>query len=399
MDPKEAAQQHLERIAAEAIDLSHRIHTEPELAFAEHKASQNVTEVLAADGFAVRRGVADLPTALAATTGSGELTVGLFAEYDALPEVGHACGHNIIAAAAVTAARLLAPLADELGVTVKVFGTPAEESGGGKILMLERGAFDGVHAAMMVHPSPEDRVTAQTLAVAHLAVSYTGKTAHAGAAPEQGINAADAFTVAQVAIGLLRQHITADSRIHGIITSGGEAPNIVPGHTSGRFYVRARTIDELASLQRRVERCFEAGALATGAELQISLESPPYSHFESDAGMESAYRQNAERLGRRFESSGTLRGASTDMANVSLVIPTIHPGIGLDCGDAVNHQPEFAAWCAEPTGDRAVLDGALAMAWTVIDIASSDRERRRLLDATSVGDAQQHADLKCDSGH
>jgi len=391
MDPKEVTQQHLDRIAAEAIDLSHRIHGEPELAFAEHEASQNVAEALAADGFTVQRGVADLPTALAATAGSGELTVGLFAEYDALPEVGHACGHNIIAAAAVTAARLLAPLADDLGVTVKVFGTPAEESGGGKILMLKRGAFEGVHAAMMVHPSPEDRVTAQTLAVAHLGVSYTGKTAHAGAAPEQGINAADAFTIAQVAIGLLRQHVTADSRIHGIITNGGEAPNIVPGHTAGRFYVRARTMDDLASLQRRVERCFEAGALATGAKLQISLESPPYSHFESDAGMESAYRQNAERLGRRFGSNGTLRGASTDMANVSLVIPTIHPGIGLDCGDAVNHQPEFAAWCAEPTGDRAVLDGALAMAWTVIDVATSDRERRRLLDTARVNDAQELA--------
>jgi amidohydrolase len=391
MDPKEAAQQYLRQISAEAIELSHRIHAEPELAFAEYKASQNVAEVLAVDGFAVQRGVAGLPTAVAATAGSGELAVGLFAEYDALPGVGHACGHNIIAAAAVTAARLLAPLADELGVTVKVFGTPAEESGGGKILMLERGAFEGVHAAMMVHPSPEDRVTAQTLAVADLSVSYTGKTAHASTAPEQGINAADAFTIAQVAIGLLRQHITADSRIHGIITNGGEAPNIVPGHTSGGFCVRSGTIDDLASLQRRVERCFEAGALATGAELQISLQSPPYSHFESDAGMESAYRQNAERLGRRFESDGTLRRASTDMANVSLVIPTIHPAIGLDCGDAVNHQPEFAAWCAEPTGDRAVLDGALAMAWTVIDIATSDRERRRLLGGTPVSDTQEHA--------
>jgi amidohydrolase len=379
MDPKAAVQQHLDEITADAIDLSHRIHDDPELGFAEHHASENVASVLAADGFAVEKGVADLPTALAATAGTGALTVGLFAEYDALPDIGHACGHNIIAASAVTAARLLAPLADDLGLTIKVFGTPAEESGGGKVLMLERGAFDGVHAAMMVHPSPQDRVTARTLAVSHLAVTYTGKTAHAGVAPERGINAADALTMAQVAIGLLRQHITADSRIHGIVTNGGEAPNIVPGHAEGRFYVRAATLPQLESLQRRVERCFEAGALATGAELSLRLESPPYSHFESDTRLGGLYQANAERLGRSFEPTSKMSGASTDMANVSLVIPTIHPSVGLDCGDAINHQPEFAAWCATPTGDRAVLDAALAMAWTAIDVASSEDERRRLI--------------------
>jgi amidohydrolase len=379
LDAKAAAQEHLSRIADEAVNLSHQIHGQPELGFAEHEACRNVSAALTNDGFAVQTGVADLPTALAATSGSGELTVGLFAEYDALPEIGHACGHNIIAASAVTAARLLAPLADELGITVKVFGTPAEESGGGKILMLERGAFEGVHAAMMVHPSPQDRVTARTLAVAHLSVTFTGKTAHAGAAPERGINAADAFTVAQVAIGLLRQHISRSSRIHGIVTRGGEAPNIVPGKTTGRFYVRAATLDELADLRLRVERCFQAGALATGCELEINLESPAYSHFESDAPMGSCYSANAQALGRNFDAADELRGASTDMANVSLAIPTIHPSIGLDCGDAVNHQPEFTAWCAEPTGDQAVLDGALGMAWTVIDIARDEVQRRRLL--------------------
>jgi amidohydrolase len=378
-DLKEEAAQHLERIRPDALVLSHRIHAHPELGFAEHDASRWVAQALSSAGFSVQAGVGDLPTALAATAGTGELTVGLFAEYDALPEVGHACGHNIIAAAATTAGQLLAPLADQLGITVKLFGTPAEEAGGGKILMLDRGVFDGVHAAMMVHPAPTDRVKARTLAVAHLGVSYTGKTAHAAAAPEKGINAADAFTVAQVAIGLLRQHISPASRIHGIITRGGEAPNVVPGLTEGRFYVRTETLEELADLRRRVEQCFQAGALATGCELDITPESPPYSEFDSDPAFEAFYQANAEKLGRSFgqaERSGT---ASTDMANVSLVIPTIHPSIGLDCGTAVNHQPEFAAWCAEPTGDQAVLDGALAMAWTVIDIATSAEQRRRLL--------------------
>ena len=385
MDLKEAASRHLEEISADALALSHRIHARPELGFAEHEASRAVAEVLAGSGFAVERGAGGLPTALAATSGSGELAVGLFAEYDALPQVGHACGHNIIAAAAVTAARLLAPLAGDLGLTVKVFGTPAEEGGGGKILMLDRGVFDGVHAAMMVHPSPEDQVRASTLAVAHLGISYTGQTAHAGAAPERGVNAADAFTVAQVAIGLLRQHISPDARIHGIVTRGGEAPNVVPGRTEGRFYVRAATLKDLAELQARVERCFEAGALATGCQLTITPESPPYSEFDSDTAMETAYQANAEALGRRFGEGRALYGASTDMANVSLAIPTIHPSIGIDCGTAVNHQPEFAAWCAKPTGDRAVLDGALAMAWTVIDLATSPDQRQRLLSGPPDG--------------
>lgn len=379
MDLKEAAARHLERIEPDAIALSHRIHAHPELGFAEHNASRWVTETLSGAGFSVQTGVGDLPTALAATAGSGELTVGLFAEYDALPEVGHACGHNIIAAAAVTAGQLLAPLADELGITVKVFGTPAEEGGGGKILMLDRGVFDGVHAAMMVHPGPEEQLTASTLAVAHLRVRYTGKTSHASAAPEKGVNAADAFTIAQVAIGLLRQHIDPANRIHGVITRGGEAPNVVPGLTEGRFYIRSQTVAELAELQQRVERCFEAGALATGCELAIEPESPPYSEFDSDTAMETFYQANAETLGRRFPQDQRSGPGSTDMANVSLVIPTIHPSIGLDCGTAVNHQPEFAAWCAEPTGDRAVLDGALAMAWTVIDVATSEEQRHRLL--------------------
>jgi amidohydrolase len=385
MQPKEAASKHLAEISADAVALSHRIHGHPELGFAEHEASRAVAGTLSGSGFAVEPGVADLPTALAATAGDGELTVGLFAEYDALPEIGHACGHNIIASAAVTAARLLAPLAGDLGITVKVFGTPAEEAGGGKILMLDRGVFDGVHAAMMVHPGPEDRARASTLAVAHLGIRYTGKTAHAGAAPEKGINAADAFTVAQVAIGLLRQHISRDARIHGIITRGGEAPNVVPGRAEGRFYVRAATLSDLAGLRARVDKCFEAGALATGCELTITPESPPYSEFDSDTAMEAAYRANAEALGRTFGPDRERHGGSTDMANVSLAIPTIHPSIGIDCGTAVNHQPEFAAWCAEPTGDRAVLDGALAMAWTVIDLATSPDQRERLLSGAAAG--------------
>ncbi len=324
-------------------------------------------------GFAVETGVADLPTAFVATAGTGPFTVGICAEYDALPGVGHACGHNVIAAAAVGAGLALAPLADDLGVTIKVFGTPAEEGGGGKIIMLNAGVFEGVHAAMMVHPAPTELDRFPCLAVSHVDVHYHGKSAHASAFPELGINAADALTVAQTSIGLLRQHIRQSDRIHGIVTHGGDAPNVVPEAASGKWYIRSRTLAELAELEPKVHRCFEAGALATGCTVDIVDASPKYSEMEDNDPLRALYRANAEALGRVFPDLGELGEkivGSTDMANVSLAIPTIHPMLGLDCYPISNHQPEFAAFCATPTADKALLDGAAAMAHTVIDAAT-----------------------------
>ncbi|HEX7166288.1 MAG TPA: amidohydrolase, partial [Acidimicrobiales bacterium] len=251
------------------VDLSHRIHATPELCFEEERSSAWCAEALTAGGFDVTPGVADLPTAFEARAGSGDLVIAICAEYDALPGVGHACGHNIIAAAAVGAGLALAPIADDLGITVKVMGTPAEEGGGGKILMLERGVFDGVHAAMMVHPAPNEMDNMPCLAVAHVDVHYTGKEAHASAFPELGINAADALTIAQTAVGLLRQHMSPRARIHGIVTHGGDAPNVVPAHTAGKWYIREATLAKLAELEPRVHRCFEAGALATGCDYRM----------------------------------------------------------------------------------------------------------------------------------
>lgn len=364
------------------VDLSHRIHAHPELKFEEERSAAWCVQALSDGGFSVEAGVAELPTAFVATAGGGDLTISICAEYDALPGVGHACGHNIIAASAVGAALALAPLADDLGITVKVMGTPAEEGGGGKILMLERGVFDGVHAAMMVHPAPMEMDHMPCLAVAHVDVHYTGKEAHASAFPELGVNAADALTVAQTAIGLLRQHIPQEARVHGIVTNGGDAPNIVPAHTSGKWYIRERTLELLAELQPRVERCFEAGALATGCEYRIEAQSPPYSEMRDDVELRAVYRANAEGLGRSFpDLVGLLQkmSGSTDMANISLAIPTIHPMLGLGCFPVSNHQPEFASFCATPTADAAMLAGAVAMAWTCIDVATTDTLRKRLL--------------------
>jgi amidohydrolase len=359
--------------------LSHRVHEANEIRFEERRSSTMLADALAGAGFSVERGACGLETALVANAGSGPLTIGVCAEYDALPGIGHACGHNVIASAAAGAGIALAAVADELGITVRVLGTPAEESGGGKILMLDGGAFDGVHAAMMVHPSPEERAHAQCLAVAHFRVAYHGKEAHASAYPERGVNAADALTVAQVAIGLLRQHFDAGNQVHGIVTRGGDAPNIVPAHAHARFYVRALDLESLDRLRARVDRCFQAGALATGTRLEMEEESPPYSQFTPDLEIGDLYRRNAEAIGRVFPALPPKKGGSTDMANVSQRMPAIHPMIAIEAKGASNHQPEFAAACVTESADRAVRDGALAMARTVVDLARTAPVRDRLL--------------------
>lgn len=384
-DAKSAARELVESRRDELVDLSRRIHATPELCFEEEQSAKWCADALAGAGLSVEAGICDLPTAFVASAGTGPLTIGICAEYDALPGIGHACGHNVIAAAAIGAGAALAALADDLGITVKVFGTPAEEGGGGKILMLERGAFDGVHAAMMVHPAPTEMDTMPCLAVAHIDVHYTGKEAHASAFPELGVNAADALTLAQTAIGLLRQHMAPESRVHGIVTHGGEAPNVVPAHTSGKWYIRERTLEHLSKLEPRVHRCFEAGALATGCEVRIEPQSPNYSEMRDDLELRGLYRANAENLGRTFPNLGDAArrmSGSTDMANVSLAIPTIHPMLGLDCFPASNHQPEFADFCATSKADQAAIDGAVAMAWTAIDAASTASVRDRLLTPT-----------------
>ena len=366
------------------IELSHFVHAHPELGYEEFLSAEAVAMAAERAGLDVERGIASRPTAFRATKGSGDLHIVFCAEYDALPDVGHACGHNIIAASAVGAGIALAAVADQIGLQVRVLGTPAEEGGGGKIFMLERGAFEGVHAAMMIHPWPADRLTGACLAVSHFDVHFTGREAHASAAPWEGVNALDAMTISQVALGLLRQQLPPGDQVHGVITRGGGAANVIPASVTGRFMVRSRTIDALSAAEPRVRACFEAGALATGCTVTYEELSPVYSHMEADSGLLAAYRVNAERLGRTFEADDAdtpLPTFSTDMANVSLAIPTIHPLVRIETNGAVNHQPDFAAACITPSADAAVRDGAVAMAWTAIDAATDLAMRQRLLSA------------------
>jgi amidohydrolase len=381
---KEAARKEVERAGDALVELSHQIWDRPELAFEEVYASSVCAEMLAGAGFDVATGVAGLPTAFVAEYGSGPLTVGICSELDALPYIGHACGHNMIAAAGVGAGLALARVADDLGITVKVFGTPAEEDGGGKIIMLEAGVFDGVSVAMMVHPTPVEGDVFPTLALHHCDYHMHGRMAHASLAPEVGINASDGIIVAEVAIGLLRQHLQPGDQVHGIVTRGGEAPNIVPGEASARYIVRAPDLEALGRLEPRIRRCFEAGALASGARLEIDAHGAPYSEFRHDPEVADIYRANAVMLGRHLAPRATKGAASTDMANLSLLMPTIHPTLGLDCAPAVNHQPEFAAHCRTPVADKGVLDGAVAMAWTCLDAATEGPVRERLLAADTT---------------
>ncbi|WP_040788740.1 M20 family metallopeptidase [Nocardia paucivorans] len=364
------------------IALSHDIHREPELAFEETRSVAKVLTPLAERGFEIERGVAELPTAFRARYGSGALTVGLCAEYDALPDLGHACGHNIIAAAAVGAALGLAEVADELDITVLVLGTPAEESGGGKVLMLERGVFDDVAMAMMVHPGPYDIVGARSLALADLSVVFHGREAHASAAPEEGRNAGDAVTIAQVAIGLLRQHLRPGQQLHGIVGDGGVAPNIVPGRAELLYYLRAVDSASLGNLMRRASACFEAGALAAGCTHEIRTLAPTYTELTPDPALLAAYREQIIGLGRTPiapELEAQRPFGSTDMGNVTNVLPGIHPVIGIEAGGAVTHQPGFAVASVNASADRAVLDGAMALARTAIVVTSDEAHRERLL--------------------
>ena len=390
MDAKSGAQERFRQAQDDLIALSHRIHAHPELGFEEEKACTWIAETLSDAGFSVETGICDMPTAFVARAGSGPLHITICAEYDCLPGIGHACGHNIIAASAVGAGIAAARVADEVGLSVSVLGTPAEEAGnaGGKILLLERGAFTDAQAAMMVHPAPMDVVDPSIIACSMFHVHYTGKAAHASAFPEHGINAADALTLAQTAIGLLRQHIRSTDRIHGIITHGGDAPNIIPAQTEAKYIVRAKTLDELDSIKEKVRRCFEAGALATGARLEIVGGDKPYAEHRSDMEIAQLYQRNAEALGRSFPERGPAierAAGSTDMGNVSLALPSIHPFIGIDSLPAVNHQPEFTAHCVTPAADKALIDGALSMAWTAIDMATDERIRDRLLRRKTSG--------------
>ena len=361
----------------ELLSMSQAIHGEPELALEEFKAAARLSEAVGRHGVAARKGAFGLPTAYAAEFGKeGGATVAILSEYDALPGIGHACGHNIIAAAGFGAAMALSKLNGRLPGRVRYLGTPAEERFGGKELMAREGAFDGVDAAMMIHPSNLDLMTMPCIAICDVEAVFHGRAAHASAVPYRGLNALDAVVTAYQAIAQLRQHIRNTERIHGIITEGGLAPNIIPERASCRFYVRAVDAHELARLKPRVQACFEAGALATGCRVETRWGESDYLDLKTNWPLAEAYECNARTLGREFFPVTELPpgyAGSTDMGNVSHRVPAIHPCLGVAPTNVIIHNAEFARHAVSDKGDLAVLDGAKSLAMTALDLMGDAR--------------------------
>ena len=376
MDAKSRAEQHFTAAEQDLRALRGWMYDHPEVAFEERETSRELAAFLAARGFTVEYPAYGLETAFAARAGSAGPEVVICAELDALPGVGHACGHNLISTCAIGAGLALAPLAVEMGFRVTVLGTPAEEKIGGKVDLIDAGAFSGAAAALMVHPANEDTLDPPILAVNHLVVEFHGKTAHASASPWEGRNALDAFVLAYVNISALRQAMYPTDKTHCMITHGGDAPNIVPDYTRSEWYVRAATKARLDEFMARVVACFRAAADATGCTVEVSPVGHEYQDLVSDPVLAALYDANSRDLGRplvRGAERDPAAGGSTDMGNVSHVVPAIHPFLDLGCAPATNHQVEFADATLTPEGDRVLRDGALSMAWTVIDLAQGSR--------------------------
>jgi amidohydrolase len=372
------------RHRGDLIALSHDIHAEPELAFAEYRSCAKTQALVAERGFRITKAAGGIDTAFRADFGTGELVVAVCAEYDALPGIGHACGHNIIAASAVGAALALSEVADELGLTVALIGTPAEESGGGKALLLRAGTFHDVAAAVMLHPGTVDIAAARSLALSEVRVVFTGRESHAAVAPYLGVNAADAVTVAQVAIGLLRQQLAPGQQVHGIVTEGGQATNVIPGRSEMRYTMRATDAVSLHALEERVTDCFLAGAVATGCEYGINEAAPAYHELRPDQWLADACRAEMVRLGRTpvpADLEAALPLGSTDMGNLTHVLPGIHPIVAIEANGAAIHQPGFAAAAIGESADAAVVDGAIMLARTVVRLAETPSARDRVLQA------------------
>ncbi len=366
-DAKEQARRGVADAADELIDVSRRIHANPELAMEERQAAALLSERLDTRGFQVERNACGLETAFRASWGEGPVTIAYLCEYDALPEIGHACGHNLIATAGLGAAYGLKAALSPSQVRLLVLGTPAEEGGGGKAIMLERGAFEGVDVALMAHPSPADIDMPPMYGVEEVDVEYRGQAAHASFAPEMGINALDGLVTAYQAIAQLRQHIRRDARIHGIITCGGSAPNVVPDRAAGRFLVRALRPSYLEELKEKVQRCFEAGAAASGAGVDIQWRPYTYLPMRNNTALAGAYRANAESLGRTFVDVRLDSTGSSDMGNVSQAMPSIHPMFGVGAM-AFNHTPAFTNVCATDAAHASMVQVAQALAMTGVDV-------------------------------
>src|SRR5262245_28982690 len=363
----------VDALAGELEALSHRIHAHPELGFQEVKASGWLAEFLAAQGFKVERGVAGVDTAFRATieTGAGP-AIAILCEYDALPGIGHACGHNVIAAAGAGAGAALAAVREALPAgRVQVIGTPAEEGGGGKVKLIEGGVFRDVDCAMMVHSFDRNVLHQNLLGVTRAAFEWRGRAAHASADPWAGVNALDACVQTFNAIAMLRQQGRPDCRLPGIITDGGAAANIIPERAAASFSVRAPSIAAMWDLYERVVACAEGAARATDTEIEVHCQDVVYEPMQSSAVLLDLFADNMRTLGVAIDEPVVDRTASSDIGNVSQLIPTIHPWIAIAPPGTAIHTREFLDSARSPLARAGLLAGAKAMAMTVADLLAS----------------------------
>lgn len=359
------------------LDYSHALHADPEVSGDEHRAAERTRSILRQEGFTFDNNQPSAPTALSATFGSSDFVVTFCVEYDALPDIGHACGHNVNAAAALGAALALAPMADELDLTVHVLGTPSEETHGGKVDLIEEGFFAHTHAAAMAHASAHDSAGNSSLALNAWKVSFTGIAAHAASAPSAGINALDAVHIAQTAIAMARQQLPPRSVVSTVITRGGEAVNIIPDRTELMVEMRSPLAEHLDVINDRVDKCLRAGALATDCGISIAAQGHTFADLRQNDDLVQAYVSAMADRGREI-STDAEAVASTDMGNVSHVVPSIHPLIGYEVNGAVNHNSTFAAYGTSTSADLAVLDGAYGLA-RAMATAATDEALRSLL--------------------
>lgn len=362
----------VDNLADRLIAVSRDIHAHPELNFAEHYAHDLLTGVLTEYGLEVTRHAYGVDTAFEAVAGdAGAPEVLVLLEYDALPGIGHGCGHNVIAAAGLGAGLAVAKLAKELGGRVRILGTPAEEGGGGKIAMARQGAFRSGIAALMIHPADADLIKMDSIAVHTVDVIYEGRAAHAAAAPWEGKNALDAAVLGYMNVAALRQHIRPTERIHGIITEGGEKPNIVPRRAAAKWYVRSDTISTLQPLKARVVSCLEGATSACGCSMSTTWDDHTYAEVRDNMVIVNSFVSNMAMLGRLVRdprTDGRSVMGSTDMGNISYLMPAIHPMVKVAPDGVAIHTEDFAHYAGSESGDQGMLIGAKAMAMTVIDL-------------------------------
>jgi len=373
--------QHIDSMASDLVALSHDIHAHPELNFEEHHASETLCRSASQFGIELERGAFSVPTAFAGEVGDGPC-VGVICEYDALPGIGHGCGHNVIAAAGLGAGVALARIARSAGGSVRILGTPAEEGGGGKVFMARAGAFEGLAAAMMVHPADEDLAEISAIAVQQLFVEYHGLESHAAAAPHKGRNALDAAVLGYMGVAALRQHIRPSERIHGIFTKAGDKPNIVPREAAMHWYIRSDDTETLKPLKARVLAALEGGASACGCSMSHTWDETPYADMVTNRSLIDTYSSYSSTLGRTVHEAGSDHAVvgSTDMGNVSHLVPSIHPMIAIAPRGTAIHTAEFASHAVSQRADQAIIDGAKAMALTALDVWTNSSLRQEVED-------------------